>query len=126
MGRVMGRIKEGLPVGPPQQIAWLEGLIKVVLVSNLVDAVLTLVWLRAGLASEANLLLAPLALGHPVVFVGVKLALVSGGSWLLWRNRERPPAVVGIFAVFIAYYWIFTFHLQYASTLFSYWVWPEG
>jgi hypothetical protein len=54
---------------------------------------------------------------HAVVFVVVKTALVGLGSYLLWRRRHRPAAVVGIFAVFLAYYAVLLHHLQYSSYL---------
>ena len=56
---------------------------------------------------------------NAVVFVAVKLSLVGLGSWLLWNRRQSPLAVVGIFLVFVTYYGIVAYHLQYASGLFA-------
>ena len=106
-----------LQVGTPQQFRWLYGIVQCVLVLNLVDAVLTLIWVRVGLAAESNTLIDELAKEHALVFVLVKLGLVGMGSWLLWSWRESPLAVVGIFAAFVAYYLVVVYHIDYASGL---------
>lgn len=100
-----------------QQERWLEGIVKTVLILNLFDAVFTLLWVRMGLAEEANTLLDELVNDHPVAFVLVKLGLVGMGSWLLWYRRKSPLAVIAIFAVFLVYYAILLVHVQYASQL---------
>lgn len=106
-----------LAVGTPEHFRWLHGIVKAVLVLNLMDALFTLVWVRAGLAREANPLMERLVNEHAVGFVLIKLGLVGLGSWLLWKRRERPAAVLGIVAVFLAYYLLLLYHLQYASHL---------
>lgn len=75
--------------------------------------------MQAGLAREANVVLADLVVHHPVAFVSVKLALVSLGSLLLWWRRKRPLAVVAIFAAFLAYYAVLLYHLRFAAALWS-------
>jgi len=91
--------------------------VKWVLVLNLIDAVLTLIWVRAGLAEEANTLMDELVNENALAFVLVKLSLVGMGSWVLWNRRESPLAVVAIFGVFLIYYAILVHHVQYASGL---------
>jgi hypothetical protein len=105
--------ERGMVVGTARQYGWLNAIIKAVLVLNLVDAIFTLVWVWAGLATEANALMAGLVERHPVVFVAAKLGLTSLGSILLWRLRRHPIAVVGIFGVFLVYYWVLIYHLSY-------------
>ena len=107
----------GFQVGTPRQFAWLNGVVRAVIVLNLVDAVLTLLWVRAGLATEANPLLSSIVADHALLFVLGKLSLVSLGTLLLWRRRDHPLAVVGIFAAFVTYYWVLLIHLRYASNL---------
>jgi hypothetical protein len=109
-------------VGTPEQFHWLYGIVKAVLVLNLLDAVLTLFWVRAGLAVEANTLIDELAHEHALTFVLVKLGLVGMGSWLLWNRRESPAAVIAIFAAFVTYYWVLLHHLGYAGRLLGYWL----
>jgi len=106
-----------LRIGTPQHFGWLLGIVKVVLVLNLLDAMLTLYWVRGGLATEANTLIDELVRENAIGFVSTKLALVGLGSWLLWNRRRHPVAVVGIFAAFVVYYLIFLHHLQYLSQL---------
>ena len=45
-----------LEVGTPEHFRWLGWIVKSVLVMNLIDASLTLYWVRAGWAHEANTL----------------------------------------------------------------------
>ncbi len=102
-------------IGTPEQFRWLLGIVKVVLALNLLDAIFTLIWINAGLAREANPLLAEIVRDHPVGFALVKLGLVAGGSFLLWHYRSRPLAVVGIFAAFLVYYLLLLYHIGYLS-----------
>jgi hypothetical protein len=106
-----------LSVGTPEHFRWLHGIVKAVLVLNLLDALFTLVWVRAGLAREANPLVDQLVNENAVGFVLVKLGLVGMGSWLLWHRRQRPGAVMAIVAAFLVYYLILLYHIQYASGL---------
>jgi hypothetical protein len=105
------------PVGTEAQIGWLTGIVKAILVLNLFDAIFTLLWVRAGLATEANEMMATLVNHHAVLFVVTKLGLVSLGSLLLYRYRRRPAAVIAIFIVFVVYYLILLYHLSYSNTL---------
>ena len=114
----------GLVVGTPQHFVWLSAIVKCVLVMNLIDGILTLLWVRSGLAVEANTLIDELVNEHAMVFICVKLALVGMGSWLLWNRRGSPLAVVGIFAAFVTYYSILLLHIQYASGLFAIFIGP--
>ena len=106
-----------LPVGTAQHYRWLHGIVKSVLVLNLLDAIFTLVWVRSGLAREENLMIDKLVERHALAFFGVKLGLVGMGSWLLWSRREHPTAVVAIFIAFLAYYLLLLYHVRYAATL---------
>jgi formate hydrogenlyase subunit 3/multisubunit Na+/H+ antiporter MnhD subunit len=104
-------------VGTPEHFHWLHGIVKAVLVLNLLDAIFTLLWVRAGLAHEANLMIDKLVKEHALAFFAVKLGLVGMGSWLLWKRRENPTAVVAIFIAFLVYYLVLLYHIQYAATL---------
>ena len=106
-----------VPVGTPEQFGWLHGIVKAVLVLNLLDAIFTLVWVRFGFAREANLMIDRLAERDALAFVAVKLGLVGMGSWLLWQRRHHAPAVVAIFIAFLTYYLVLLYHVQYAATL---------
>ncbi|MSQ83790.1 MAG: hypothetical protein EXR77_13040 [Myxococcales bacterium] len=99
-------------VGTPQHYLWLRGIVATVLILNAIDAVMTVVWIDSGLAVEANPFIAELVHSRPLEFAAGKLLLVSLGSWLLWRRRREPLAVVGIFIVFLAYYLLLLVHLR--------------
>ena len=104
-------------VGTPKQFRWLHGIVKAIIVLNVLDAIFTLIWIQAGLADEANVLLQDLVSNHTILFMVVKLVLVSLGSFLLWRCRKQPLAVVGLFFVFLAYYYILLYHLSFLRLL---------
>lgn len=99
------------PLGQPEQ------LLKAIVVFNLLDALLTLVWIRTGCALEANLLMKDLAENRPVLFVAVKLLLVSLGCLLLWRYQRLPTALAGMFVVFLALYAVLVLHFTYLGFL---------
>lgn len=99
-------------IGTYQQFKFLRWVVMSVLVMNLVDGLLTLVWIWTGLAHEANPLLADLVDNQPVLFMAAKTSLVGLGSWLLWHHRKRKAAVVAIFVCFLAYYYILLYHLS--------------
>jgi hypothetical protein len=113
-----------LPVGTPEHYVWLGGVVKGVLVLNLLDVLFTLVWVGTGLAREANPLLDELVSLRPVGFAAVKLALVGLGSLLLWRHRQRPLAVVAIFLAFLLYYFVLLWHLRFLGLLVGAWLVP--
>lgn len=108
------------PIGTARHFSWLKGIVAAVLVLNLLDGALTIYWVAAGMAEEANPLLADLVTHSPVLFIMVKLALVCLGSYLLWIRRHHRMSVIAIFAVFILYYFILIYHLQaFELQLFS-------
>jgi hypothetical protein len=104
-------------VGLPHQFDWLRWLLIALIVLNVLDAVFTLIWLRNGMATEANVLVRRLVTEHAPLFLTVKISLVSLGAFLLWRRRRHPLAVVAIFASFFAYYVLLLHHLDFASWL---------
>ena len=99
-------------IGTAQHMVWLEWIVKAILVMNLLDACMTLVWIYTGRAVEANLFIADLVHNYPQTFVWVKLLVVAFASFLLWRLRKRPLAVISIFAAFLAYYFLVIYHLK--------------
>lgn len=86
--------------------------VRTLLVLNLLDAIFTVFWLEAGVATEANPLMDTLLQWGPVPFVLGKTLLVSAGSYLLWHRRRRPLSVIGIMVLFLAYYWLLLYHLK--------------
>jgi hypothetical protein len=105
-------------VGTALHFHWLHGIVKTVIVLNLIDGVLTLLWVWTGFAREANTLLDELVTHHPVTFVVTKLALVGLGTTVLWHRREHPVAVIGIFVSFLVYYYLLLMHMGFVGTLY--------
>jgi len=89
----------------------------VLLVFNVMDALFTLGWIDAGLASEANPLMET-ALSHGAeFFIGSKLALVSLGSAILWRHAGLPLARLAALPVLVLYAAVVGAHLGTAIHL---------
>ncbi|MDH3688610.1 MAG: DUF5658 family protein [Gammaproteobacteria bacterium] len=103
-----------------QHLRWLDGIIKAVIILNLLDILFTLTWVGFGHVEEANLLLTNLVRDHPILFVVTKISLVSLGSFLLWKHRDHPLAIIGIFLVFGLYYYVLLYHLRFTSVVVSY------
>lgn len=99
-------------IGTIQHFRWLRNIVFAILILNVLDAVFTIIWISLGLATEANPFMAEVAHNDPGLFITVKFLLVGFGSFLLWRQRKRPGAVIGIFVVFLAYYFVLLYHLQ--------------
>ena len=89
----------------------LRVLVVALVILNLLDAVFTLTWVQLGVATEANVLLAGVLDTSAVGFMLVKIGLVSLGVELLWRQRRRPLAVVGLVVCFVAYNTLLVYHL---------------
>jgi hypothetical protein len=104
-------------IGTSQHFRWLHGIVQWLVVLNLLDGVFTLVWVQYFYADEYNVMLRDLARGDMVLFMAVKLTLVSLGALFLWRNRSHPLAVVAIFLAFLAYYLVLLYHLQYTTLM---------
>ncbi len=112
---IIGQRRSLLSVGHPREFQWLGGIVKALHILNLLDAVFTLFWVSTGLAKETNVLLQNLVSEDPVLFVVVKISLVSLGSFLLWSRRTRPTAVIALIFVFMVYYYVLLVHLRFMS-----------
>jgi len=100
------------PAVDSQQFCWLAWIVKAVIVLNLLDSIFTLIWINTGPATEANVFLKNLTDHNPVVFMLVKISLVSLGLILLWRYRRHPVAVAGLLLAFATYSIILLFHFH--------------
>lgn len=83
-----------------------------VLVGNVLDAMFTIIYTDLGVAQEANPLLGPALEDSPLLFMVIKLGLVSMGVTLLWRLRHRRAAVAGLIAAAATYSWLLGYHLS--------------
>ncbi|MBL8182856.1 MAG: hypothetical protein JNL64_14745 [Blastocatellia bacterium] len=70
---------------------------------NLLDALLTIVWVRSGVATEGNQLMAVLLDIGNAPFLGVKIAIGAVAAVVLFKWGNRPLARYGL-AVALAVY----------------------
>jgi len=89
------------------------------LIFNLVDLVLTLLVVICGVAVEANPLMANLLEAGPLPFALTKVAVVSIGVLLLWKERSRPIAIAGSIVVFGVYSSLMVYHVQSVQALLA-------
>jgi hypothetical protein len=95
----------------------LKALLVATLAFNLVDVILTLSLIHAGLAIEANPVMRALLEVSPVVFVVGKLSMVFFGLYVLWKERRRTLALVGSGAVFAVYFLLMVYHIRSVGAL---------
>lgn len=108
----------GLAIGTSEHFRWLYAIAKWVLVLNLLDGVFTLIWVQYFGAAERNFMLSDLVETNALLFMLVKLTLVSLGTLFLWRYRSNALAVISMFLAFFSYYLVLLVHLEYTSTMF--------
>ncbi len=96
----------------PHQYRWLQITILGILLFNVIDGILTIIWILSGNAIETNPLLESLVNQHPLLFMITKLSLVVLGVILLWRLKHHPLAIISIFIVFLLYYYVLLIHLR--------------
>jgi len=101
--------------------SWFGSIVRAILIFNLFDALFTLVWVKAGLATEANVILRYLVNNHPILFIAAKLTIVGLATYLLWRYRHNKYAVTGLIVAFCAYYVLLLYHLRFSSQLIRQW-----
>lgn len=84
-------------------------------VLNSLDAAFTATFVRLGMASEANPLMAVLIASSPPLFVGVKLVLVNGGALCLWLLRQSRVARIALRTCVLAYAAVVAYHLSFVG-----------
>jgi hypothetical protein len=77
---------------------------------NLLDAALTVLWVRTGLCTEANPLLRWLAHEEQGLFMLVKVAVVGTGLGILWTFRSCRLAGFGLRLLLVAYVGVALYH----------------
>jgi hypothetical protein len=114
---IYGRSR-ALAIGTEQHFEWLYSIAKWILLLNLLDGVFTLIWVQHFGAGELNIMLSDLVHDSALLFMLVKLTLVSLGTLFLWRNRSNSLAVVSLFFAFFSYYLVLLIHLRHSSLVF--------
>ncbi len=82
---------------------------------NVFDVLLTVLFLRAGVADEANPIMRFAYLVHPAVFVAVKTLLAFGGTILLAQFRDHPWATWGLKLCTLSYVIALAYQILYLA-----------
>lgn len=78
---------------------------------NLLDAVLTIVWVRSGVAPEGNQLMAGLMEESDLAFLGVKILMGTIAAVVLLRWGNRKLARYGVAVALAVYVCVMGIHL---------------
>lgn len=78
---------------------------------NLLDALLTIVWVRSGVATEGNQLMASLLDIGNGPFLGVKIMMGLVAAFVLMRWGSRPLARYGLAVALAVYIGLMGVHL---------------
>jgi len=89
-------------------------------VLNLLDAVLTLIWVRSGVATEGNQLMASLLDIGNGPFLGVKIAIGTLAAVVLFKWGNRPLARSGLAVSLAVYLGLMGIHLFTGLSAFGY------
>lgn len=77
---------------------------------NLLDALLTIFWVRNGFASEGNHLMAGLLDLGDTPFLLVKITIGGLTAFVLWRWNQSPIAKFGLFIALAVYIGLMAIH----------------
>ena len=95
-------------------------LLRLIFVANLVDAYLTLVWIDAGIATEANPIMDYLLQQGTHWFLAGKIFAITVACFILWRMRNIPSVFILTRAIALisalGYTVLIIFHLVGAFT----------
>ncbi|CAN5542828.1 hypothetical protein BH10ACI3_BH10ACI3_19640 [soil metagenome] len=87
---------------------------------NLLDALLTIVWVRSGVATEGNQLMASLLDIGNGPFLGVKIAIGAVAAVVLYRWGNRPLARYGLAVALAVYIGLMGIHVFTGLSAFGY------
>ncbi|MDQ6785283.1 MAG: DUF5658 family protein [Acidobacteriota bacterium] len=87
---------------------------------NLLDALLTLFWVRNGFASEGNLLMANLLDIGDLPFLIVKIGIGAIASIVIWRWRKLPVAKHGLTLALTIYASLMGIHFMTGLSAFGF------
>lgn len=87
---------------------------------NLLDALLTIVWVRTGVATEGNQLMASLLDIGDGPFLGVKIVVGAAAALVLFKWGTRPLARYGLAVALAVYLGLMGIHLFTGLAAFGY------
>ena len=85
-------------------------LIYCIFLLSILDAILTLAWIKSGLAIEANPFLAPFLEMGDCAFYGIKILITGAACIILYFNKHRALGSVIISATVIMYVLLTLYH----------------
>ncbi|MER3427847.1 MAG: hypothetical protein C4334_07065 [Pyrinomonas sp.] len=86
---------------------------------NLLDAKLTLLWVRAGMTEEGNWLMARLLEAGDAPFLAVKVLVGAFAAYVLWRWSDRRLARGGLDFALALYLGLMLIHAVTAAVVFD-------
>jgi hypothetical protein len=86
---------------------------------NVIDAVLTLYWVRHGYATEGNHLMATLLDLGDLPFLAIKISIGAVTAGVLWRWRDFKLAKYGLVLTLSLYFLIMGVHFMTGLTAFG-------
>lgn len=89
----------------------LTQLASAIVILNLLDAIFTLAYTNAGIATECNPMMKGPLLASPTLFMIAKLSLVSLCVLLLWRLGPRRLTMVALAGATATYALLIGYHL---------------
>ncbi len=87
---------------------------------NLLDAIMTIIWVRAGIAPEGNQLMASLLDVGDLTFLGFKLAMGAFTTAVLIYGSHFRLARYGLTAALVAYVGVMGVHVFIGYLAFDY------
>ena len=87
---------------------------------NLIDAVLTIYWVRNGFATEGNHLMAVLLDIGDLPFLAAKLAIGAAAAFVLWNWRNLRLARYGLSVVLFLYIGLMGVHFVTGLSAFGF------
>jgi len=87
---------------------------------NLLDALLTIFWVRSGVATESNQLMAELLNVGNFPFLSVKIAMGAVAAIVLWRYANNRMARFGLTASLAVYLGLMIVHVFTGLSAFGY------
>lgn len=88
-----------------------------VVLLNIFDLWCTILWVRMGVAQEANPLLAPLLEHSEWTFATAKMGVVCAGLGFLWQHRDIALVRIGLAICTAVYGSLAAYHLSIAATV---------
>jgi Domain of unknown function (DUF5658) len=97
-----------------------SGMTIVLFLLNLVDALLTVYWVRNGFATEGNALMASLLDMGNTPFLAVKMVIGATTAIVLWRWKNLRVAQYGLTIALAVYLGVMAVHLFTGLSAFGY------